>query len=74
MTIQTQQKTQVLRGNLGVLFEKIKQVGLMERLFGWKSIQTLSFEAYGEYQQLNQQREAFDNRMAELEGDRQELA
>jgi DNA repair exonuclease SbcCD ATPase subunit len=61
------------QATLALLFERLKKVGFLERLFGWKQIQTLSFEAYGEYQQLRQQREAFDLRLAELEADREQL-
>jgi hypothetical protein len=36
--------------NLKIFFEKIKTVGFWQRLFNWKSIRALSYDAYEEFQ------------------------
>jgi hypothetical protein len=38
--------------NLRRFFERIKNVGFFERIFSWKSIVSLGYDAFGEYQRL----------------------
>ncbi len=39
-------------GKLNLFFDKIKNLGFWQRLFGWRPVQSLSFEAYEEFCQL----------------------
>jgi hypothetical protein len=38
--------------NLNKFFDEIKSIGLFQRIFGWKKIQQLSYDAYQEFVQL----------------------
>jgi hypothetical protein len=38
--------------HLGKFLERIKNIGFFERLFSWKTTVSLGYDAYGEYQQL----------------------
>jgi len=37
---------------LGLFFDQIKTVGFWQRIFGWRSIKNLSYDAYGEFREL----------------------
>ncbi len=39
--------------NLEAFFDRVKSVGFFERLFGWKAIVSLSYDAYEEFKSLN---------------------
>ena len=39
--------------NLKMFFEKIKSAGFWQRLFGWKALRTLSYEAYDEFRNIS---------------------
>lgn len=38
--------------NLKLFFERLKSLGFWKRVFGWKKIRTLSYDAYDEYNRL----------------------
>jgi hypothetical protein len=40
--------------NLNQLLEKIKTIGLFERIFSWKSIKILSYDAYDEFNSIDE--------------------
>ena len=52
--------------NTNKLFEKIKCMGFLERLFGWKSIISLSMDSYNEFKNV-------DNKISELEEEHQQF-
>ena len=37
---------------LNLLFDKIKTIGFWQRIFGWRRIRELSYDAYGEFKEL----------------------
>ncbi|MCK4927029.1 MAG: hypothetical protein KAS11_01050, partial [Candidatus Aenigmarchaeota archaeon] len=39
--------------NMENFFDKVKTIGFFERIFGWKSIVTLSYDAFGEFQTID---------------------
>ena len=43
-----------MQDNLRLFFEKIKSIGLWRRLFGWRKVRTLSYDAYEEYNSMVQ--------------------
>ncbi|MCB0279021.1 MAG: hypothetical protein KDD94_05945, partial [Calditrichaeota bacterium] len=40
---------------LNIFFNKVKEIGFWERLFGWRSIKTLSYDAFQEFRALETQ-------------------
>ncbi|MFC2116663.1 hypothetical protein ACFLTU_09310 [Bacteroidota bacterium] len=51
--------------NLKLFFERIKSVGFWQRLFGWRSIKTLSYEAYEEFRRISGQIEDLTRQIGE---------
>jgi len=49
---------------LSLFFEQIKTVGFWQRIFGWRQIKSLSYDAYGEFKELLN---SIDNNSQELE-------
>ncbi len=41
-------------GNLRIFFEKIKSINLWQRIFSWKSVKGLSYDAYNEFNYISQ--------------------
>lgn len=39
--------------NLNKFFDKIKSIGIVERIFSWKSISSLSYDAFQEFKFLS---------------------
>ena len=37
---------------LSIFFDQIKTIGFWQRIFGWRSIKNLSYDAYGEFKEL----------------------
>ena len=52
--------------HLGRFLERIKNVGFFERLFSWKTIVSLGYDAYGEYQQIQNTLRKKDQDIADL--------
>lgn len=50
---------------LNNLFERIKSLGFWQRLFGWKSVRILSYDAYDEFRKISGQIEELDRQIAE---------
>ncbi|MCJ7820615.1 MAG: hypothetical protein MUP53_05390, partial [Bacteroidales bacterium] len=60
--------------NLRIFFENIKSLGFWRRVFGWRRIRTLSYDAYDEFTNLtenlnilNRELANRDTRIADLE-------
>lgn len=51
--------------NLKIFFERLKSLGFLRRVFGWRKIRTLSYDAYDEYTGLVQKVSYLEN---EIEG------
>ena len=51
--------------NLRRFFERIKNVGFFERIFSWKTVVSLGYDAFGEYQHLQNRMQEKD---AEISG------
>ena len=49
--------------NLKIFFERIKSAGFWQRLFGWKSIKSLSYDAYEEFRRISDQVEELNRRI-----------
>jgi len=41
--------------NLKTFFERIKSIGIWQRLFGWRSVKALSYDAYDEFKRISDQ-------------------
>ncbi len=52
--------------HLGRFLERIKNVGFFERIFSWKTIVSLGYDAYGEYQQIQETLRRKDQEISEL--------
>jgi len=52
--------------HLGRFLERIKNVGFFERIFSWKTIVSLGYDAYGEYQQIQETLRRKDQDIADL--------
>lgn len=50
---------------LNNLFERIKSLGFWQRLFGWKSVRILSYDAYDEFRKISGQIEELDRQITE---------
>lgn len=59
--------------NLNTFFEKVKSVGLFERIFSWKKIKLLSYEAYGEYKSFDNILESKNQEIKKLTSDFQAM-
>lgn len=53
--------------NLNRFFESIKSIGFWKRLFGWKSIRTLSYEAYEEFKALQNELDVLNGKVTDNE-------
>jgi predicted nucleic acid-binding Zn-ribbon protein len=60
--------------NLQRFFERIKNVGFFERLFFWKTIVSLGYDAFGEYQQTRKLLQEQGNQITELTAKNRELS
>ena len=67
--------------NLKLFFENIKSLGFWRRIFGWRKVRTLSYDAYDEYTSmaenlylLNREISERDARILELERSNQKNA
>jgi hypothetical protein len=60
--------------NLRRFFERVKNVGFFERLFSWKTIVSSGYDAFGEYQNLQNLMQEQSRRIAELTAKDRELA
>ncbi|MFA7695682.1 MAG: hypothetical protein WCX63_09120, partial [Methanoregula sp.] len=54
--------------------ERIKNIGFFERLFSWKSIVSLGYDAYGEYQQVQENLRKKDQEISELTNKTRDLS
>jgi len=52
--------------NLRRFFERIKNVGFFERIFSWRAIASLGYDAFGEYQQLQKRMQEKDQQIVGL--------
>src|SRR5271157_2513829 len=59
--------------NLNAFFEKVKSVGLIERIFSWKRIKLLSYDAYGEYKSFDSILESKNQEISKLTSDFQAM-
>jgi hypothetical protein len=59
--------------NLRRFFERIKNAGLFERIFSWKAIVSLGYDAFGEYQGLQKLVQEKDQQIAGLSGQGRDL-
>jgi len=51
--------------NLKIFFERIKSIGFWQRLFGWKSVKALSYDAYDEFKRISDQVEELNRLIVE---------
>ena len=59
--------------NLRRFFERIKNVGFFERIFSWRAIASLGYDAFGEYQQLQKRMQEKDQQNVGLSGQVRDL-
>ena len=59
--------------NLKIFFDKIKSLGFWRRIFGWRKIRTLSYDAYDEFTSLTEKLSALTLGLAENEAKLTEL-
>ncbi len=59
--------------NLKIFFERIKSAGIWQRLFGWKSIKSLSYDAYGEFQGISKRMDDLNRQIEEQKAGIDEL-
>ena len=59
--------------NLRRFFERIKNAGFFERIFSWKTIVSLGYDAFGEYQRLQKLMQEKDQQIAGLSGQGRDL-
>jgi hypothetical protein len=59
--------------NLRRFFERIKNVGFFERIFSWRAIASLGYDAFGEYQQLQKRMQEKDQQIVGLSGQVRDL-
>ncbi len=55
--------------NLKEFFDKIKKVGFIERLFFWRNILSLSYDAYKEFRQVDYQLQAVNDELSKARGE-----
>ncbi|MCF7860953.1 hypothetical protein K9M79_01815 [Candidatus Woesearchaeota archaeon] len=51
--------------NLNKFFEKVKTVGLIERIFFWKNVSSLSYDAYEEFKSVDKEMESLNKQLQE---------
>jgi len=54
--------------HLGKFLERIKNIGFFERLFSWRTIVSISYDAYGDYQKVQDSLRNKDQEIAGLSG------
>lgn len=59
--------------NLKLFFDRVKAAGFWQRLFGWKSIKTLSYEAYEEFRRISDRIEELNRIIGEQKTNISEL-
>jgi|GEM_PF-1011815 len=59
--------------NLRRFFERIKNVGFFERLFSWKTVVSLGYDAFGEYQRVQDLLQHHGQEITELAAQNREL-
>jgi hypothetical protein len=52
-------------GNLRHFFERIKSINLWQRIFNWRPLKILSYDAYDEFKNINQQMEGINIELTE---------
>lgn len=60
--------------HLGTFLERIKNIGFFERLFSWRTIVSISYDAYGDYQKVRDTLRAKDQEIADLSGKVRDLS
>ncbi|MGB8219980.1 MAG: hypothetical protein WCE46_06305 [Methanoregula sp.] len=60
--------------HLGRFLERIKNVGFFERLFSWRTIVSLSYDAYGDYQKVQDTLRKTDQDISDLTGKIRDLS
>jgi len=53
--------------NLNAFFDKVKSVGFFERVFSWKSVVELSYEAHSEFKYMDEKFEAISKKCDDIE-------
>jgi hypothetical protein len=59
--------------NLRRFFERIKNAGFFERIFSWRAIASLGYDAFGEFQQLQKRMQEKDQQIVGLSGQVRDL-
>ena len=59
--------------NLKIFFERIKSIGFWQRLFGWRSVKALSYDAYDEFKRISDQVEELNQLIGEQKSSIAEL-
>jgi seryl-tRNA synthetase len=59
--------------NLKIFLDKIKSLGFWRRVFGWRKIRTLSYDAYDEFTDLTEKLKSLTQTLSENEGKISEL-
>jgi hypothetical protein len=59
--------------NLRRFFERIKNVGFFERLFSWKTVVSLGYDAFGEYQRMQDLQQQHGQEITDLAAQNREL-
>jgi hypothetical protein len=60
--------------NLHRFFERIKNVGFFERIFSWKTIVSMGYDAFAEYQQVQQTLKTKDQEIVSLSAENRTLS
>lgn len=59
--------------NTTKLFEKIKTIGFLERLFSWKNIISLSMDSYNEFKSVDKEMSTLNDKFQQLNTDMQNI-
>jgi len=59
--------------NLKIFFERIKSLGFLSRIFGWKKIRILSYNAYEEFSKMSENITSISNEIVKRENTIKEL-
>ena len=59
--------------NTDRLYEKIKSMGFFERLFGWKTVISMSMDSYNEFKSIDKEINTLNNKCVDLEANIKEL-
>jgi len=59
--------------NLKIFFERIKSLGFLSRIFGWKKIRILSYNAYEEFSKMSENITSINNEIVKRENTIKEL-